>query len=67
MTDKILLNQKALTSGTESRVSASVFHLIYAAFRRFQHIFNKNPVSFCRIIDENMRHSSDESAILQDR
>ena len=32
-----------------------------------QHIFHKNSISSCRIVDENVGDSSDELSVLDDR
>ena len=38
----------------------------FSRFFLFQHIFNKNTVSFCRILYKHMRYSSDQFSILND-
>ncbi len=37
------------------------------SFRRFQHIFNKNPISSRRIINQNVRYRTNNFPILQNR
>ena len=33
-------------------------------FHRAQHVLNKNFITSCRIVDQNMGHSADEVAVL---
>ena len=35
--------------------------------RRGEHVFNENSVPRCRVVDEDVRYSSDKLAVLNDR
>ena len=50
-------------------VTASPCHLPHqreALGRRVQHIFNEDTVTHCGIVDQNVGHSADEFAVLDD-